>query len=261
MKALTGLNPPESGLSGCVYRYCERRINDTRLPADKFTEHRKISEGPTTILVNGMRQSQDEINLNVEMAKRAMGSSTGSIISINNITKGFFKDLSRSAVLYLGGKSVASRSLCEVLKTKIRSSEPVHIHCHSEGALVVRAALDQLYRDENIRRKDKINLRKRLKIVSYGGAFIFDKKFCPYVRNHISILDPIPFITRPSIIFKYIRAAILLWVKKTEKTAERTVIFDHIQFHPCAAENPLKEHSFRGSTYTLPLYEELKPQK
>jgi hypothetical protein len=252
-QTLKPLKPPESGFYGYVYRFCCRNANNHG-DNERFTVHKTSETGPAIILVNGMRHRQAEIELNLAMAKLAMHQVDSTVISINNITNGFFKDLFRSTVLYLGGTSDASRSLCNVLQTKLNQNKPVLIHCHSEGALVVKAALYQLARQNKAKFKE---LYPKLKIFSYGGASLFDEKFAPYVKNHISILDPIPLILRPFAIFKYIWAAILLKKRKVEKNPERTVTIGNVQFHPCLSQNPFKEHSFRGSTYTDPFFHEL----
>jgi len=252
---LKPLKPPQSGSYGYVYRFCCRNANNQG-KNDCYTVHKTSETGPAIILVNGMRHRRSEIELNLAMAKLAVDHQKDStIISINNITNGFFKDLYRSTVLYLGGTSDASRSLCNVLQTKLHQNEPVVIHCHSEGALVVKAALYQLTRQN---KRGFQQLYPKLKIFSYGGASLFDQSFAPHVKNHISILDPIPMILRPFILFKYIWAAILLKKRKVEKNEERTVTFENIQFHPCLSQNPFKEHSFRGSTYTDPFFQELQ---
>jgi hypothetical protein len=257
-QTLKPLNAPNSGFYGYVYRFCCRNANNQG-NEDRFTVVHKTSEtGPAIILVNGMRHRQKEIVLNLAMSKLAVDQVDSTLISINNITNGFFKDLCRSTVLYLGGTSDASRSLCNVLQTKLDKNERVFIHCHSEGALVVKAALNQLAKQNKAK---FTNLYPKLKIFSYGCASLFDEKFAPYVKNHISILDPIPLILRPFAIFKYIWAAILLKKRKVEKNPERTVTIGNVQFHPCLSQNPFKEHSFRGSTYTDPFFHELFTSK
>lgn len=142
---------------------------------------------PDVVYVNGIltsveRQLEDMTRL-AKLGNRVVG--------VHNATAGFFRDIGQSMMDKVNrGPNSAVNTVKNLVKTASAVGDQLKLVAHSQGALVVSRAIDELLREKSVTKESLRNVS----VETYGGAsYTFPEG--PNYLHHMNLCDPVPMLT------------------------------------------------------------------
>ena len=161
----------------------------THPPSTPIEEIERLGENqnPDVVYVNGIltdteRQLED-MNRLARTGKRVLG--------VHNATAGMLRDLGQSVMDKVNrGPNSAVDTVKRLVRTATEVGDQLKLVAHSQGALVVSRAIEELLKAEECT-ADELN---SISVDTYGGAS-YTYPPGPQYFHHVNLLDPVPMLT------------------------------------------------------------------
>jgi hypothetical protein len=144
------------------------------------------SGNPDVVYINGIltdtqRQLEDMTRL-AKTGKRVVG--------VHNATAGVVRDLGQSIMDKVNrGPNSAVDTVKKLVRTATEVGNQLKLVAHSQGALVVSRAIDELLEEEQVTREGLDSIS----VDTYGGAS-YTYPNGPRYFHHMNLLDPVPML-------------------------------------------------------------------
>ena len=142
---------------------------------------------PDVVYVNGIMTSLDrQLEDMTRLAKLG-----NRVVGVHNATAGFFRDIGQSMMDKVNrGPNSAVTTVKSLVKTATAVGEQLKFVAHSQGALVVSRAIDELLKEEAVTPESL----SKISVDTYGGAsYTFPEG--PKYHHHMNLCDPVPMLT------------------------------------------------------------------
>jgi RHS repeat-associated protein len=135
----------------------------------------------TIMLTNGMLNNMEDALHSAELISKSYCDER--VVLLHNSSWGFIADFVECVAQKLGLPTYATRLQTQAFKLALKNSETVIAYAHSQGAIIVKSALQNLSPQE----------RSRIHVRTFGAGTIIEPQGLKSAMNYVSDRDPVPF--------------------------------------------------------------------